>query len=355
MQFPGRRPPPPQKSNQFVFDSDMGNRIDSALALAVVFGAALQDEAESEVVAVGTSKANLNSAAFLDILRRFFERPALPGTEGEGGGGRRGPESITANRVGYRMGGNTPESTPLLDAVVGKKGSDGNPVYARSVEKLADTADSVALLRDTVDGWRKEADKPGPGVVIGTGPATNLARLLNLAKMPEGIEEKARLLVVAMGRFPSGADAVHIGPDAAAARKLFAEWPGPIVACGAEVGEKIAFPASSVETDFAWAANHPIVDAYRAYKPMPYDAPAWETAAALYAVKPDTGYFQLSAPGRISVGEDGAVSFAEAADGKHRYLIFDESKRAAIIEAITRLASTEPKPSSLPPAPPPAA
>lgn len=348
MQFPGRRPPPPQKQNQFVFDSDMGNRIDSALALSVLFGAALQDEAESEVVALATSKANVKSAAFLDILRRFFARPTLPGADNESGGGRRGPRAITDNRVGYRMGGNTPESTPLLDAVV------GNSVYQREVEKLSDTADSVALLRDTVDGWRKEDDNPGPGVLIGTGPATNLARLLNLAKMPEGIEEKARLLVVAMGRFPGGADPVHIGPDVAAARKLFAEWSGPIVACGAEIGENLHFPASSIEKDFGWAANHPIVDAYRAYKAMPYDAAAWETAAALYAVQPDAGYFQLSPPGRISVGEDGAVSFTEAADGKHRYLIFDESKRAAIIEAITRLASTEPTLSTTPPAPPPA-
>jgi hypothetical protein len=330
----------------------MGNRIDSALALALIFGAALQDEGESEVVALGTSKANINSAIFLDILRRFYKRPALPDPEGEPGGRRRGPQSITADRVGYRMGGNTPESTPLLDAVVGKKDSDGNYVYPREVEELSGTADSVALLRDTLDGWRKEDDKPAPGVFIGTGPATNLARLLNLSKMPEGIQEKARLLVVAMGRFPGGADAVHIGPDVEAARKLFAEWSGPIVACGAEVGEKLQFPAASIEKDFAWAANHPIVDAYRAYKPMPYDAPAWETAAALYAVQPDSGYFQLSPPGRISVGEDGAVSFAEAADGKHRYLIFDEGKRAAIIEAMTRLASTEPAPLAAPPAPP---
>ncbi len=352
MQFPGRRPPPPQKPNQFVFDSDMGNRIDSALALAVVFGATLQDEAGSEVVAVGTSKANVNSAAFLDIVRRFFERPALQ-AEGEPGG-RRGPQSITANRVGYRMGGNTPESTPLLDAVVGKKAADGHYIYSREVEEISQTADSVALLRDTLDGWRKEDDKPGPGVFIGTGPATNLARLLNLSKMPEGIEEKARLLVVAMGRFPSDADPVHIGPDVEAARKLFAEWPGPIVACGAEVGEKLHFPGASIEKDFSWTANHPIVDAYRAYKPMPYDAVAWETAAALYAVQPDAGFFHLSAPGHISVGEDGTARFAEAADGKHRYLIFDESKRAAIIEAMTRLASTEPTPPTAPP-PPPAA
>jgi hypothetical protein len=352
MQFPGRRPPPPQKPNQFVFDSDMGNRIDSALALAVVLGHVLRNEADSEVAAVGTSKAYVDSAAFLDVLRRFYARPTLP-AEGEGGAPGRGPQPITANRVGYRMDGNTPESTPLIDAVVGKKGTDGALIYSREVDRISKTADSVALLRDTVDGFREAGDVPGVGVFIETGPATNLARLLHLSKMAEGIEEKVRLLVVAMGRYPTGPDAVHIGPDVAGARKLFAEWPGPIVAVGAEVGERIQFPASSIEKDFAWAPNHPIVDAYRAYKPMPYDAAAWETAAALYAVQPDAGYFKLSATGRIAIGEDGAASFEEAADGKHRYLIVDESKRAETVAAMAKLASTEPSPASTP-APPPA-
>jgi hypothetical protein len=27
------------------------------------------------------------------------------------------------------------------------------------------------------------------------------------------------------------------------------------------------------EKDFAWSPDHPIVEAYRAYQPMPYDAP----------------------------------------------------------------------------------
>jgi hypothetical protein len=40
---------------------------------------------------------------------------------------------------------------------------------------------------------------------------------------------------------------------------------------------------------------------------------------------------------------------------RYRYPIFDDYKRAAVIEAMTRLASTEPTPSSAPPAPPPVA
>lgn len=359
MQFPGAPPPPPKKPNQFIFDSDMGNRIDSALALALVYGHSLHEEAEADVAAIGTSKANVNSAAFYDIVRRFFERPTLAGAEGDGPPGRRGPRAITYNKVGYRMGGNTPESTPLLDAVVDKKDVDGKFVYPRELDHIADAADSVALLRDTLDDLpeNRGVNVPdGAGVIIGTGPATNLARLMNLSKMKDTIQQKVRLLVVAMGRYPSGADAAHIAPDVEAARKLFAEWPTPIVACGAEIGDQVKFPGASVERHFGWTANHPIADAYRAFQPMPYDATAWETSAALYAVQPDAGYFKLSAPGRITVGEDGGTSFEEAADGQHRYLIFDESKRAEIAAAMASLVSTQPLPLAAPtPPPPPAA
>ena len=59
-------------------------------------------------------------------------------------------------------------------------------------------------------------------------------------------------------------------------------------------------PGASIEKDFAWSPAHPVVDAYRAFKPMPYDASAPALAAVLYAVHPDDGYFKLSEPGTIS-------------------------------------------------------
>ena len=37
-----------------------------------------------------------------------------------------------------------------------------------------------------------------------------------------------------------------------------------------------AFPAVSIERDFGWTTNHPVVDAYRAYMKMPYDRPTWD-------------------------------------------------------------------------------
>jgi inosine-uridine nucleoside N-ribohydrolase len=362
--------PSPKKSNQFFFDSDMGNRIDSALALAIIYGHTLNEESGADVAAVGTTKATLSSAVFYDVVRRFLERPHLPeasaleepnAANGNGlrtGGttpGRRTPLPITYNKVGYRMGGNTPASTLMLDAVVDKRDAAGNLVFARELDHVAKAADSVALLRDTISDLaegRGAYIPDGSGVIVSTGPATNLARLLALTKMPEIISRKVRLLVVAMGRYPSGSDPTHIGPDLAAARRLLSDWPGAIVACGSEIAEQISFPGASIERDFGWAPYHPIVEAYRAFKPMPYDTPAWETAAALYAVRPDAGYFTLSAPGRISIDDSGTTRFEETAEGNHRYLILDESKRHEIVNAMTDLASTEPMP-LMPPLTPP--
>src|SRR5262249_27358838 len=150
------------------------------------------------------------------------------------------------------------------------------------------------------------------------GPATGVVRLLGLYRSGPQITAKCKQLVVAAGSFPAGQPEATIGRDIAAAKKLFAEWPTPIVAVGAEVGEALPYPGASIEKDFAWAPSHPLVDAYRAAKPMPYDAPASALAAVLYAVHPDDGYFKLSDPGTISVLDDGRTRFTAKADGQHR-------------------------------------
>jgi hypothetical protein len=129
----------------------------------------------------------------------------------------------------------------------------------------------------------------------------------------------------------------------AAAKRLLAEWPTPIVAVGTEVGAGLLFPGSSIEKDFAWATEHPIVDAYGANGTMPYDAPAPSLAAVLYAVRPD-GYFKLSAPGAIGVLEDGRARFTPAAGGRHKYLMIDPAQKEKVIQAYVDLVSAKPAP-----------
>src|SRR2546422_413329 len=134
------------------------------------------------------------------------------------------------------------------------------------------------------------------------------------------ISAKVRYLVVAAGSYPSGPPEFGIQGDIAAAKRLFAGWPGQIVAVGSEIGAALPFPGSSIEKDFSWAPLHPVVDAYRAFQPMPYDAPSTALAAALYAVRPNENYFKVSDPGTITVSDDGATHFTPAANGRHRYL-----------------------------------
>jgi hypothetical protein len=87
-----------------------------------------------------------------------------------------------------------------------------------------------------------------------------------------------------------------------------------------------------------------VVEAYRANRPMPYDAPAPTVIAALYASNPSADYFRLSEPGFISVSNDGRTAFTPSADGKHRYLMLDVAQKERIAKDFTALASTKPAP-----------
>jgi hypothetical protein len=188
------------------------------------------------------------------------------------------------------------------------------------------------------------AQHDGNAAIVLAGPATGLVRILNLYRSGPQVAAKCKVLVVAGGSFPAGPPEASIKGDVPAARKLFAEWPTPLVAVGSEVGEALAFPGGCIEKDFGWSTAHPVVDAYRILRPMPYDAPASALAATLYAVHPDAGHFTLSEPGTISVLDDGGTRFTPAPDGKHRYLIADPAKKDQVINLYTSLASAQPAP-----------
>lgn len=290
----------------------MGSRIGDALALALLFG--LDGKAEARVASVSVSVPSLKSAAFCETIVRFYTARELP--------------------IGMATGGKPFPDTPMLTVPLGKKNSEGALVYAPHIRKLNDTADVRALIRNALT-----AQQDQDSVAVLTGPATNLAAVLDLHGAKDLIARKVRLLsVVEPG----------IQADIPAARKLFAEWPTPVVAVGEEIGEAIRYPASSIGKDFAWTADHPVVDAYLAFQPMPYDAPAAAMAAVLCAVRPKEGYFQLSGPGELQVSAEGRVRFVPSPQGKHRRLIPDPAQKDRIIQAYTEIASAKPSQRSLP-------
>ena len=221
------------------------------------------------------------------------------------------------------------------------KDSEGNPLFPHNIKEVNDTAYPTVILRN---GLLTLGD--GGAIFVLAGPATDLADMLTLFRAQELLASKISVLVVAAGAYPGGAVDPRIKADVAAAQKLFANWPSPIVAVGTEVGAAIPYPAQSIEQDFSWAPAHPVAEAYRANKEMPYDAPAQAVIAGLYVANSSADYFRLSEPGIISVANDGKTTFAPSPEGKHRYLMVDVAQKERIAKEFTTLASSKPAPAA---------
>jgi len=329
IQTPGRgsaRPP-----IGIAFDGDFGTRVDVMLAVAMLNG--LTAKTEARRISLSVSRPSLAAAQLADVVSTFYRgRPA--------GGATGGVGAITEGVIGMPDGREPSGDGPPLAALLAKKAPDGAPAYPSGITDRINTAESAILIRNLL-----LAQHDANAAIVLAGPATGVVRLLNLYRSGPQIAAKCAQLIVAAGSFADGAPAdANIAADVSAARKLFAEWPTPIVAVGAEVGGALPYPGASIEKDFAWAPGHPVVEAYRAAKPMPYDAPSTALAAVLQAVHPDDGYFTLSAPGTIEVLDDGRTRFAAAANGKHRYVIVDPAQQERITGVYTALVSAPPAP-----------
>lgn len=319
-----------------LFDSDLGNGVDDVLALALLYGSQGREDVSTVVAAISLTTPSLSAAAYCEAFNRFIAAVA----------NRNIPERFRRENVGtigLAENGPGPRETPALAKVLSEKNDDGEAIYPTEVERIIDTADPAALLRNNLTAYDDQN-----AIVVLTGPATNLARLLTLNGTRELIAAKVKFLVVAAGAYPSGDAEYNVRTDVAAAKKVFSEWPSPIVAAGAELGKQLAYPAESIESDFQWAERHPVVDVYRAAGTMPYDAPGVALTAALYGARPDAGYFGLSEPGTIEVLDSGQTKFTPSSAGVHRYLTADAAQHEKIISAFREFVAAEPAERELP-------
>ena len=297
---------------RLIFDTDMGNDIDDALALAVIH--ALESRGETRLLAVTLTKDNRYAAPYCDLVNTFYGRGHIP--------------------VGIVHDGKTPKDSAMISVPVERRDKDGNYVYPRRLLDYRQAPEASALIRGILE------EQPDASVVmVQVGFSTNLARLLDQPGSKELVRRKVRLLSIMAGEYPTGKPEYNVRTDIASAAKVFSEWPTPIVASGFEIGRAILYPAVSIENDFNHVLNHPIAEAYRNYQKMPYDRPTWDLTAVLYAVRAERNYFSLSGPGWIRTDAEGKTRLESDPAGKHRYLTVDDGQKVRTLEALIQLAS----------------
>jgi inosine-uridine nucleoside N-ribohydrolase len=300
------------QSTPVIFDTDMGNDVDDALALAMLH--ALESRGECRLIGVTITKDNPWAAPYVDAVNTFYGRAHIP--------------------VGMVKGGVTPENSRMIQVPAERRRADGSLVYPRRLGSGAEAPEAAALIRRLL-----AAEKDGSVVIVQVGFSTNLARLLDEPADVDLVRRKVKLLSVMAGNFAQPKPEFNVEKDTASARKLYERWPGEIVVSGFEIGQALLFPAAAIDKNFSWTADHPVAEAYRNYQKMPYDRPTWDLTAALYAIRPDAGYFGLSPRGKIASDEKGLTHFQADPAGMHRYLVLDIAQRPRILESMISLAS----------------
>lgn len=287
-----------------IFDTDMGNDIDDALALAMLH--ALSDRGECDLIGVTLTNSNVAAVPYIRMLNRFYGRGDLP--------------------VGA--------------AIKELKGGSGDGYMTAALRNTAAASatpaePAPAVLRRLLSIAREKV------IIVQTGFSTNLAALLDSPGGAALAKEKIALVVAMAGNFAGGEPEYNVRIDIDSAKAVFERWPTPIVFSGFEIGRDLLYPAASIEHDFAYALSHPVAESYRAYAKMPYNRPTWDLTAALEAVRPGHGYFSLSEPGAVFVEPTGATRFVPG-KGDRQYLRLDPAKRAEILAVLTLLASQPP-------------
>ncbi len=301
---------------RLILDTDIGNDVDDALALAMIH--ALENRAEVRLLAVTITKDNRYAAPYVDLVNTFYGRPDIP--------------------IGVVHNGKTPQDAPMLQVPAERRDANGQYVYPHRLEDGSQAPEAIELLTRIL---REQPD--GSVVIAQIGFSTNLARLLQTRGGPELVREKVKALYLMAGNFVKPEPEFNVYKDPESAKFLFEQWPTPLIFSGFEVGLAVPFPYDAINRDFAYVENHPIVDAFRLYVEKGKNRPDWDSTAVLEAIRPDHGYFELSAPGRVRLGPKNITIFTADPQGNCRYLIIGPEQAARVQELITALVSEPPQ------------
>ena len=323
-----------------ILDTDMGNDIDDALALAVMNR--YIDMGRVKVLAIGMSKEGAEAAEYTDIVQTWYGHGDIP--------------------IGRVSGSTGPKTTGehYTHKTCALKDEAGAPLFARTNGTGQTPPLTDELYRRVL---AKQKDKSVTIVTVGF--STNMASLLatpadDISPLTgkELVAKKVKTLVMMAGNMAKEQGEFNVTEDITAARKVFDEWPTPIVTSPFELGVRVCFPHERVK-DIGERQPNPVAEGYRFYQGSEYNACSWDPTALIFAVEGENpNYYTLSPAGTIWVDEAGITRFMPPHQGevtlrfmllklkfkthskrntKHRYLIANDEQVAALTQRLVEL------------------
>ena len=310
-----------------IFDTDMGNDCDDALALGVIH--ALESRGECKLLAVTITKDHELAAPYVDCVNTFYGRGDIP--------------------IGVcRNSGKTPD--PGKYNQVSQIMDNGQFRFPHDLLSGNNAPTAVEVLRNTLANAQDHSV-----VIVQVGFSTNLANLLQspadaIHPLPgrQLVAQKVKLVSIMAGAFAKipnekGELTDHreynVAEDIASIKKLVELCDVPMLWSGFEIGLILTYPHQSILEDFRYTPHHPLPEAYIAYIPPPHDRPTWDLTSVLAAIRPNRSYFDVSQPGTVSVSDNALTTFAQSETGKHRFLILNPLTAEKAREALVQLAS----------------
>ena len=297
-----------------IFETDMGNDVDDALAIDMLYKYAKQGQIR--LMAVMLNKEGEFPPKYIDLLNTWY-------------GQRRIPIGVSNNSAKSIVAG-----TNYTQVVCEETDEQGRVLYKRSIRDYSKLLPAAKLYRKLL-----AKAKDHSVTIVSVGFSTNLSLLLDTEADEYSPLTGRELVAQKVGRLVTMAGHMedptfreyNVVNDIPACQKVYREWPTPIYTSPFELGLQIKYPASSIENDFGWTAHHPIVDSYKVYLPKIEDRPTWDLTAALFAIDPQD-FFTVSAPGRITVTDEGCTHYEAQPDGQHYYLSVTPDQARRILD-----------------------
>ncbi|MEP6846467.1 MAG: nucleoside hydrolase, partial [Panacibacter sp.] len=246
-----------------IFDTDIAPDYDDVGAMAMLH--AFADMGEIKLLATISCNAFETTAPTLSVLNTYFNRPQIP-------------IGITKTALP-----NKDCSQQWAQAI--------NAKYPHALQSNAEAEDAVKLYRKILAA---QTDKSVTIVTVGF--FTNLANLLSSTADEYSpldgrdlVIKKVKQLVSMAARIgddgKSGYE-FNVLVDAAASKKVFAEWPTPWIMSGFEIGEKVLTGIRLINNDAI--ENSPVKDAFKIALTKDNNTlgrNSWDETAVLVAVR----------------------------------------------------------------------